>query len=298
MAEKVSGIGKLLDLAKADARYLAKLEELRRNITVMFTDIHGSTPYFEQYGDAAGLLMVCECNEALGKIAASYDGRVIKTMGDGMMATFESSSRALQAAIDMQRGIAEANLSRPKPDCVGIRIGIHYDTGIVRSDDVFGDVVNVASRVESVALPGQILISEHLYETITDQAFHITKKGRFLLKGKQSEVTLYEVGWDAAVVARVDRGQPPESLPAIESFRIQVLDERGGIRKEYPVKQSATIGRSGADLAFPQDSTMTPVHARVFMDDGQLFVSDLSDGLGRISSGSQALMHCILTTLC
>src|ERR1035437_1117900 len=83
MAEPGSGIAKLLDLAREDPTCIEKLEKLRRTITVMFTDIQGSTAYFEKYGDAAGLVMVHHCNDALRRIVQDHRGRVIKNIGDG-----------------------------------------------------------------------------------------------------------------------------------------------------------------------------------------------------------------------
>ena len=107
MTETESGIGKLLDLARGDRKYLANLDQLRRKIVVMFTDIQGSTAYFEKHGDAAGLLMVHQCNDALRTIVDGHDGRVIKTIGDGMLATFEDCGRSIEAGIKMQHGLRE-----------------------------------------------------------------------------------------------------------------------------------------------------------------------------------------------
>src|ERR1017187_2222396 len=139
MAEQESGIAKLLDLAREDPTCLEKLEKLRRTITVMFTDIQGSTAYFEKYGDAAGLVMVHHCNDILRRIVEDHRGRVIKTIGDGMMATFEEWASSVAAAVKMQHGLVDLNARRPESDRVAIRIGIHYDTGIVRSPHGFGE---------------------------------------------------------------------------------------------------------------------------------------------------------------
>jgi len=196
MTEKESGIGKLLDLARADRRYLETLDKLRRRVVVMFTDIQGSTAYFDKHGDAAGLLMVHQCNDVLHRIVGGHSGRVIKTIGDGMLATFEDCGQSVEASVQMQHGIRELDKVHPEGDHIAIRIGIHYDTGIVRSYDVFGDVVNVASRIESVAQARQIVISEPLYERVVSLGFELAKLGRFLLKGKKQERTLYEVIWD------------------------------------------------------------------------------------------------------
>ena len=278
MAEQGSGIAKLLDLAREDPSYIVKLDKLRRTITVMFTDIQGSTAYFEKYGDAAGLVMVHHCNDALRKIVQEHCGRVIKTIGDGMLATFEECIPSVAAAVKMQHGLLDLNAVRAESDRVAIRVGIHYDTGIVRSHDVFGDVVNVASRIESVASPRQIVISDTLYQEVCNGEFEIQKLGRFVLKGKKSERTLYEVIWDQESHRGAIGDSSSQEPGAGRSFQLQVVDATGAIQAEYPLHDSLTIGQSQGDLTFPADVHMASLNARVFIDDGQLFVQDLSDG--------------------
>src|SRR5882762_6731973 len=126
----------------------------------MFTDIKGSTEYFEHFGDIAGLAMVHECNGLLRSTIEHHQGRVIKTIGDAVMAAFDDCNESIRSAIAMQCRLREKNANKKKEDEMQVRIGLHYGTGIVKSDDVFGDVVNVASRVESIAQAGQIIISD------------------------------------------------------------------------------------------------------------------------------------------
>src|SRR5438045_8158963 len=132
----------------------------------MFTDIKGTTSYFEKYEDVAGLMMVHQCNYMLRLIVEKHGGRVIKTIGDAIMATFEDCAESVQASIEMQKGLIDFNAPKPEQDHVFIRIGLNYGAGIVRTNDVFGDVVNVASRVESVALPDQTVIAHDLRQQV------------------------------------------------------------------------------------------------------------------------------------
>src|SRR3954452_22544601 len=120
---------------------LGELERFRRSVAVMFTDIKGSTSYFERHGDIAGLMMVSECNEKLRTAVERHGGRMIKTIGDAIMARFEDFPEAVQAAVEMQCELRDFNLNKAPDDRVAIRIGVNYGTGIVRSNDVFGDVV-------------------------------------------------------------------------------------------------------------------------------------------------------------
>src|SRR5438270_12340273 len=129
----------------------ALLESLRRNVCILFTDLKGSTSYFEKYGDAAGLMMVHRSTNMLSQCVDRHAGRVLKTIGDSVMAVYEDPAESVASAIEMQEAITADNKDKEESRRVLVRIGINYGLGLVKSNDVFGDVVNVASRVESAA---------------------------------------------------------------------------------------------------------------------------------------------------
>src|SRR5512143_1976960 len=108
------GVTRILNLDGQDSERAAELEKLRRNITVLFTDIKGSTAYFEKFGDSAGLLMVFQCNSLLSKCVERHGGRVIKTIGDAIMAAYEDHAEAVASAIEMQEGITAENAPKPE----------------------------------------------------------------------------------------------------------------------------------------------------------------------------------------
>src|SRR5207244_5245658 len=88
MSSNPNSVTQIMQSSKGQSELLAELEKFRRTVVVMFTDIKGSTAYFEKYGDVAGLMMVHQCNDALQKIVEAHTGRVIKFIGDAIMATF------------------------------------------------------------------------------------------------------------------------------------------------------------------------------------------------------------------
>ncbi len=266
-----------------DLESTRELEKLRRGVTVLFTDIKGSTAYFEKFGDAAGLIMVNRCNGMVSKCVERNSGRVIKTIGDSVMAAFDNHAEAVSAAIEMQQALAEDNVSKSEVHRVAIRIGINFGPGIVKSNDVYGDVVNVASRVQGAAAPGQIVISDALYRALlgTDR-FRIRHIGRFPLRGKSSHQDLYEVAWKPQ----------PDTRPAIShsviisktdfapSFRFKLVQIRSDGRsgKEFEVTSTeAIIGRLEGDFTFPHDDIMGSPHAKLLVEDGQLFLEPIED---------------------
>jgi class 3 adenylate cyclase len=282
MDKKKTTVSQLLGSVGNQAAAAAELEKFRRNVTILFTDIKGSTSYFERYGDAAGLLMVSTCNNAIGEIVREHGGRVIKEIGDAVMASFDDCVLSVKAAIKMQQAIYEDSQLKPEQDRVSIRIGLNYGPGIVRQDDVFGDVVNVASRVESVGAPEQIVISDALYEQVNSSGeFKLFPLGRFALKGKGENRELYEVQW-------TDRLQPKRAAAhtvvmssskalAIPRFKLLRVLKDGSIGDQYKLKDDKLeVGRLRGDVQFPEDDKMAPLHARFSVEKDQLFIEDIS----------------------
>lgn len=91
---------------------------------------------------------------------AAHRGRIVKTTGDGMLVEFASAVDAARCAVEVQRGVALENVDVPEQARIEFRIGIHVGDIIVDDDDIFGDGVNIAARLEGIAQPGGICISD------------------------------------------------------------------------------------------------------------------------------------------
>ncbi len=91
---------------------------------------------------------------------AAHRGRIVKTTGDGMLVEFASAVDAIRGAVEVQRGMADQNASVPQDQRIEFRIGIHVGDIIIDDDDIFGDGVNVAARLEGIAEPGGVCISD------------------------------------------------------------------------------------------------------------------------------------------
>ena len=91
---------------------------------------------------------------------AEHRGRIVKTTGDGMLVEFASAVDAVRCAVEIQRGMAEQNIDVPQAKRIEFRIGIHLGDIIIDDNDIFGDGVNIAARLEGIAEPGGISISD------------------------------------------------------------------------------------------------------------------------------------------
>ena len=97
---------------------------------------------------------------------ASHRGRIVKTTGDGMLVEFASAVDAVRSSADVQRKMAEQNAALPQDQRIEYRIGIHVGDIIIDDNDIFGDGVNIAARLEGIAEPGGICISDDAYRQI------------------------------------------------------------------------------------------------------------------------------------
>src|SRR5204863_2571701 len=136
----------------------------RTPMTILFSDIKGSTQYAEQRGDVEYMTMIDRHNRLLFPVIDAEGGQIVKTIGDSILARFDDPVAAVRAAAAMQQVLAKDRDGREEIDQIRIRIGLHFGLGLVKDSDVFGDVVNAASHVEHQAEAGQVLITNALVE--------------------------------------------------------------------------------------------------------------------------------------
>jgi len=169
-----------------------------RNLTLLFTDLKGSTAMYDKIGDLNALSLVREHFALLRGIIAAYHGAVVKTMGDAVMASFSDPVSALQAAAVMRRETLKAGGGEK----LSIKIGVHSGPCIAIDTndqlDYFGQTVNIASRVQAVAAGGEIVCTEAVYaasgaeEVIQDLGLQPTRD-QGLLKGLGNPVIFYRL---------------------------------------------------------------------------------------------------------
>lgn len=207
----------------------------RVEVAVLFTDLVGSTAYFEKHGDAAGMALIEQHNELLFPIVEANAGRVIKTIGDAIMAAFECPGDAATAAVQMQRRLKAYNEGAPHHARILIRIGINAGTAIEREGDLFGDVVNAAARVEGLASGGQVLISERACMALPAPFdVPVFLFDAVMVKGKSLPIEVFEIRWDPDAVERV--GPPPTfDIGAVLGGRFELLEllGQGGMGQVY-----------------------------------------------------------------
>ena len=138
----------------------------RRLAAILAADVVGYSGLMER--DESGTLAALKRHRAelVDPEIAKHDGRIVKLMGDGTLAEFASVVDAVECAADIQRGMAARNLDVAEDVRIVFRIGVHLGDVIVEDDDIYGEGVNIAARLEGLAEPGGICISGQAFDQV------------------------------------------------------------------------------------------------------------------------------------
>lgn len=170
------------------------MSEQASEAAVLFADVSGSTKLYEVAGDAVAHAAIERCIKVMREKTVNAQGRVIKTIGDEIMAAFPSASAAADAAIEMQLGITQ--MPPVGNTRIGIRIGFNFGPIVEREGDVFGDAVNLASRLAGVATKGQIITARDTVMRLSPMLKGATRAITSIqVKGKAEEIQVYELIW-------------------------------------------------------------------------------------------------------
>lgn len=160
---------------------------------IMFTDMVGYSA-LTQKNEPLALELLEAHRKLLRPVFPNYGGKEIKTIGDAFMVEFRSALEAARCAIELQRTLLAHNDSAPPEKQIQIRIGIHVGDVVHRGKDVFGDAVNIASRVEPIAQAGGICVSEDVARQVQNKIEEpLRRMGKGNLKNIQLPVEVYEI---------------------------------------------------------------------------------------------------------
>jgi class 3 adenylate cyclase len=171
------------------------------NLTFLFTDLKGSTALYKQVGDLAAFHLVREHFALLTEIVATQGGAIVRTIGDAVMATFPTPDRAVAAALQMREGMLRLNAQHKRDDLL-LKIGIHEGPclAVIQNgrQDYFGQTVNIAARVQELAIARSILatgqVIENLQTSMLLKSHDLKPVARgAALRGIADEMMIYEI---------------------------------------------------------------------------------------------------------
>lgn len=241
-------------------------------LATLFADVAGSTRLYERFGDVAAYAAIERCLQALKGVTEDFGGRTIKTIGDELMAVFPSTEAVCDAAIEMQWRVMD--LPPLDDERISIRIGFHYGTAVEKDGDVFGDSVNVASRLAEVANPGQIITSAQVVECLPERLANGARRlWPVCVKGKAEPVDLFEVIWDGGEGATITLTAPFELPRMPQRMRLLYRGSQVAVDADRPV---VSIGRDASNELVVDARNASRVHARLEFRRDKFVLIDLS----------------------
>ena len=171
--------------------------ERRKLAAIVALDVVGYSRLMERDESGTLTMLTEHRTERLEPALARHSGRLIKLIGDGALVEFASVVDALNAAIEFQRAMTRANLDRRDDERISFRIGVHVGDVIIDGDDLYGDGMNVAARLEGQAPPDGILISGNARDAVVNRvSAEFRDLGRLTLKNIERPVQAFQAMFD------------------------------------------------------------------------------------------------------
>jgi class 3 adenylate cyclase len=244
-----------------------------RQLAILFADVSGSTSLYEKLGDQRALAAIESVLTELRKSVSIQLGRVVKTIGDEVMAVLPSADAAMQAACDMQNRVTAI----PAGDNarLAIRVGFHFGPAIEEGGDFFGDAVNTAARMAGLAKGGQIITSGSTVDALSPLLRQATRDlDAMTVKGKQEEIRICEVLWqDSEDVTTL----APREASSIDTHEPRLTLTCGTATISLGAAMAAaSLGRDAGNDLVVADKMASRVHVKIEYRRGKFFLVDQS----------------------
>src|SRR5882672_7191036 len=199
-----------------NARVPSENTEHRKLAAIMFTDMVGYSA-LSQRNEPLALELLAENQRLLRTQFPLFNGREVKTTGDGFLVEFPSALQATQCAVEIQRAVVARNSTQPAERHIHVRIGIHVGDVVHREADMYGDGVNIAARIEPLAIGGGICLSDTVYAQVRNKLdVGLTKRDSPELKHIEVPMDVYRVvlPWQQQAPITANSGSLSPSKPS------------------------------------------------------------------------------------
>lgn len=250
--------------------------------TVVFTDLHGSTAVFESLGNARAADLITQITTWIAQQCTANGGRVIKTLGDGVLAMFSDEQSAVNAVVDLQRGHIKRSMRATVDLQLPLRIGVSSGEVEMVAGDCYGDAVNVASRLCDLCGPNQIWASAAALRSVDEGAgVAFRALGPIGIRGRAEPCSVFQVEWRQEEITdfltmqgRVDEVYTSGNVDALgREVELNWMDNTKRFKSfELPVD----IGRVQTVEFMVNDPRVSRTHARLEWRNGSVVFVDLS----------------------
>lgn len=246
--------------------------------TILFADVSGSTRLFETKGDVEARRLIALVLDALSEVCRLHGGRVIKTIGDEVMCTFPKAINGVLAACDMQRRMArDIDFVR---DSLAVRIGLHHGDALEEADgDVYGDAVNTAARMASLAKREQVVTTAATYDGLSGKVPEARSLGKARVSGKLLPIAIVDLVWQEDTSGmtlvqsstRASTGIDDAAAPGVLRLR-----HRGEVVELRPESEPFLMGREPGNHLVVEADWVSRTHAMVEYKRGHFMITDRS----------------------
>lgn len=246
-----------------------------RNAAVMFVDVTGSTRLYNALGDQRAHSLVNSCLRDVSNVVCQRGGRIVKSMGDGVMTVFDTADAAVQTSIDLQ---IHANTYPPDEYPISIHIGINWGPVLCEAGDVFGDTVNIAAFMCAQASRDQILVTSSVADSLSIELSSWTRPAYLtVLKGGQNESVVHQVLWseDASDLTQPKLRHVTASGADAGALMLRCHGHGQEIRLDYR-RRHVTLGRSASSDIVIEDHSVSRLHAVISAQQTQFCLVDQS----------------------
>jgi len=257
-------------------------DEMLQQQTVVFTDLHGSTSVFEALGNARATEIVTGYNRAISGVIESHKGRVVKTLGDGLLAVFDLAQQGVDAAVAIQVQHIDLVTDAPLKQRMPVRVGLSSGNIEWVNNDCYGDAVNVASRLCDLCGPGQIWANEstiHLSHESTAVRFRTL--GNIAVRGRSEPCSVYQIEWfqDTSNDAMTVLGNlgPEYWKNSRDALGREIVLQNGDqVLALHSFDLPVSIGRVSNNRFVVSDPRVSRTHAELSWKNGAVTLDDLS----------------------
>ena len=253
---------------------------------IVFADIAGSTALYEVLGNARATEAVTHVVNWLGQSVASQGGRVVKTLGDGVLATFDTAPRAVQAMAALMRDHQQHLREWPSEMCLQVRVGVAGGEVVEVDGDCYGDAVNLAARLCERARPGEVWLSastvkdaEAAQGSASAPGTRFVRLGSLPIRGKAEPITVYGLEWrqDEDPDSQTMLTNLPSTLGTLHSGPMQLQVHWHGEGHVYSAQDMPLLlGRAPQAQVCVPDPRVSREHARIDWRNGAFVLTDLS----------------------
>jgi adenylate cyclase len=260
-------------------------------LAILFADVSGSTKLYEALGDARARQLVSRCIQLMTESTEKHGGSLIKTIGDEVMCRFPSADQAAGAALDMQEQVARASISEGGFN-LAIHVGFHFGPVVLEENDIFGDAVNLASRMVNLSKRDQVLTTGQTVSALSPKWQKASRQvDRAAVRGKKEEIDVFELVWQEAEATRMT-GKAwvlPQMGPA-GVLRLRMGTHEIEISETHP---SATVGRADQNDFVLKGDLISRLHARIDYRNRRFILTDQSTNGSWVvdSSGKESVVR-------